>query len=115
MKKFKTVFNKFFAVMLAVVMVFGMFAVLLPATATAAEPAVGSIIEFGDYNWRVLDVRDGRALIITENVIQRRQYHHTPEHVTWATSDVRRWLNNDFFITFSATDRARIAETTVVK
>ena len=30
----------------------------------------GDEIKFGGYNRRVLDVRDGKALIITENVIE---------------------------------------------
>jgi predicted amidophosphoribosyltransferase len=27
-------------------------------------PSVGSIIDFGDYDWRVLDVKNGKALLI---------------------------------------------------
>ena len=34
--------------------------------------------------------------------------------VTWESSDVRRWLNDDFLNTFNETDRARIVETTVI-
>lgn len=33
------------------------------------------IIVFGNYNWQVLDVKVGNALIITENIIEQRWYH----------------------------------------
>ena len=84
-----------------------------PAPAPAAA-AVGDIIQFGGYDWRVLDVQSDRAKIITEHVIEHRQYHHTWEAVTWETSDIRRWLNNDFIHRFSESDRARIVETHVI-
>ena len=72
------------------------------------------IIEFGGYDWRVLDVQGNRMLIITDRVIDRRMYHHTFEAVTWETSDIRRYLNIDFFNRFSPQDQARIANTTVI-
>jgi len=78
------------------------------------SPDVGSIIEFGGYDWRVLDVQDGRALIITENVVRTRAFHDTLEDVTWATSDIRQYLNSEFFSNFNAEDNVRIAETGLV-
>jgi len=78
-------------------------------------PEIGEIIQFGGYDWRVLDVdRRGRALIITENVVGQRSYHDSWEAVTWETSDIRRYLNEEFYNSFSASDRARIRQTTVV-
>ena len=78
------------------------------------SPDVGSLMEFGGYNWHVLDVRDGRALIITENIVRARAYHNAPEDVTWATSDMRRYLNSEFYESFREADRARIAETVII-
>ncbi|MCL2634456.1 MAG: hypothetical protein FWD34_08100, partial [Oscillospiraceae bacterium] len=43
------------------------------------EPAtvnVGDIIQLGGYDWRVLDVQDGRAFIITDRIIDNRAYHN---------------------------------------
>lgn len=77
-------------------------------------PDIGSVIEFGGYNWRVLDVQDDRVLIITENVIRTRAYHDIEEDVTWATSNIRQYLNDDFYDSFSRADSARIAETSLV-
>jgi len=41
------------------------------------------IIIFGNYKWRVLDIKDDRALIITENIIELRWYHNDFVHTTW--------------------------------
>ena len=78
---------------------------------------VGDIIPFGGYDWRVLDVQANRAFIITENVIEQRAYHGNFddwEGITWEHSTLRSYLNNQFFNSFNAADRARIAETRIV-
>ena len=75
---------------------------------------VGDIIPFGDFDWRVLDVQGNQALIITDRVITHRFYHHTLEAVTWETSEIRQWLNGDFFASFCPAYQARIAETYVI-
>ena len=76
--------------------------------------AVGDIIQFGNYDWRVLEVQGNQALIITDRVIDFRMYHHTYVAVTWETSEIRQWLNGGFFASFSPQDQARIAQTYVV-
>jgi len=80
----------------------------------AEAPDIGSTIDFGGYDWRVLYVQGDRALIITENVIRTRAFHDTAEDVTWATSDIRQFLNGEFYGNFNASDRERISETTLV-
>ena len=86
-----------------------------PTPATAPTNAmVGQIIQFGGFDWLVLDVRGNRALVISEYVLFYRRYHHTLESFTWETSDIRRYLNNDFFNRFSSQDQARIALMTVI-
>jgi hypothetical protein len=72
---------------------------------------VGDLVRFGGYNWRVLDVQGGKALIISDRVVLSRQYHIAYEDVTWVDCTLRTWLNDDFYNSFSATDKARIAET----
>ena len=59
-------------------------------------------------------MQGGRALIITDRLIDTRRYHHTMEAVTWETSEIRRWLNGEFIARFSPSDQARIAQTYVV-
>jgi len=73
----------------------------------------GDIIKFGGQNWRVLDIQDDHALIITENVkiIGRGHYHHTLLGITWVNSSMRIYLNNEYLNNFSAEERSRIRET----
>jgi hypothetical protein len=70
----------------------------------------GGKIQFGGYDWFALDKQDGRTLIITEKVIEKRPYHHEETEVTWETCDMRKYLNGDFYDSFSEADRARILE-----
>ena len=84
-----------------------------PAIALA-NVSVGDVIEFCNYDWRVLDVQGNQALIITDRVIDHRWYHHTFEAVTWETSEIRQWLNGEFFASFSPANQARIVETYVI-
>ena len=76
--------------------------------------AVDNIIKFGSYYWRVLDVQDGNALILSEKVIEARQYHLQNAAVTWSECSLRKYLNTKFFETFSIKDKERILDTTVV-
>lgn len=72
----------------------------------------GGKIRFGPYDWYVLDKRDGRTLIITEKVIEFRPYHHEECEITWETCDMRKYLNGEFYASFSEADRVRIIEVT---
>ena len=83
-----------------------------PEPEDVQEPiSVGDIIEFGDFEWLVLDVRDNQALIITKHVITRRAYHGGNAPTSWNSSDIRWWLNNNFFQRFDPADQALINET----
>jgi len=73
---------------------------------------IGSILSFGNYNWRVLDTQNKTALIITEQVIERRSYHDINEDTTWAKCNLRKYLNGDFFNRFNATDKSKIVPVT---
>jgi|GEM_PF-579914 len=79
----------------------------LAVTVTAAE-----IIKFGGYDWRVLDVQDGKALIISDKLLERRPYRYYDENITWADSEIRAYLNGEFYNSFSTADRARIVQIT---
>jgi hypothetical protein len=77
-----------------------------------AAPAIGSTLKFGRYDWRVLDVQGGKALIITKDVTRvNMPYNKTFAEVTWETCTLRKWLNEDFPRTFSGQEQARIALT----
>lgn len=68
----------------------------------------GDRISFGCYDWRVLDMQNNTALIITECIIEQRSYHNAYKDITWADCSLRKYLNDEFYNTFGANDRARI-------
>ena len=87
---------------------------------------VGSYINFGVYEqdnntsngkeeveWLVLEVKDGKALVISKYALDSKQYN--PSYpVTWETCTLRTWLNNDFInAVFSADEKAMIPTVTV--
>lgn len=85
------------------------------ANKVSDDERIGSIIEFGDKKWRVLNVSDGKMLIISEYILERRAY--TPagrgENV-WHNSAIRMYLNNRFLNSFTEEERSRIVATRVL-
>ncbi|MCL2018789.1 MAG: DUF5050 domain-containing protein [Oscillospiraceae bacterium] len=75
---------------------------------------IGDVIPFGGYDWRVLDVQDGRTLVISEYVLEARPYHEPGGDITWEDSTIRAYLNGEFLSSFSQADQARIIETTLI-
>jgi hypothetical protein len=53
------------------------------------------MIQFGGYDWRVLEVKDGKALILSDKILDRRSYHKSSG--TWETSEIRQYLNGQFY------------------
>ena len=88
---------------------------------------VGDTITFGSYEqdndltngkeaieWRVLAVEDGKALLLSKYGLDCQPYNASYTDVTWETCPLRKWLNSTFYgAAFSASDKARIAATTV--
>lgn len=88
---------------------------------------VGSHINFGAYEqdnntsngkedveWLVLEIKDGKGLVISKYALDCKQYNTSYTDVTWETSTLRKWLNNDFLNSaFSANEKAMIPTVTV--
>ena len=68
----------------------------------------GDKISFGSYEWRVLEVKNNTALIITEYIIEQRAYHNAYKDITWADCSLRKYLNSEFYDRFSAAEKLRI-------
>ena len=68
----------------------------------------GDKIVFGEYEWRVLDIKNNAALIITEYIIESRPYHEAAQDITWADCSLRKYLNGEFYDSFSGADKSRI-------
>jgi ankyrin repeat protein len=74
-----------------------------PALNNSKEPiTIGATIAFGNYKWRILDVQGGRALILTEDIIEKRRYNEKDEFVTWKTCTLRKYLNGEFLQKFTS-------------
>ncbi len=71
---------------------------------------VGDKISFGSYDWRVLDIINDRALVITEYIIEQRSYHNAYIDITWAECSLREYLNGEFYDKFSSVDKSRIIQ-----
>ena len=94
-----------------------------------ADPVnVGQIVTFGRYEqdnntgngkesieWLVLDVRDGKALLISRYALDCRPYDKSNTSATWETCSLRSWLNGTFLKSaFSAKDQQAILSTEVL-
>ncbi len=67
-----------------------------------------------DIEWLVLEVKDGKALVISEYALDCKQYNTSFTDVTWETCTLREWLNNDFInAAFSADEMTMIPTVTV--
>ena len=86
--------------------------------------SVGNHFSFGNYKqganaeiqpieWRVLDVREGKALVISERLLEYVPYHETDANVTWKTCTLRKWMNGEFLKeAFTADEQKKIAAVT---
>lgn len=83
---------------------------------------VGQLVSFGRYEqdnnpnngaeeiqWRVLEVDEESALLISEIVLAMRPYHTPVQPVNWDMSSLRSWLNKEFYeAAFTASERKSI-------
>ena len=83
--------------------------------------SVGDIIKFGGYEWRVLDLRGVRALVVSERILFKMPYQKAEDGhefvtmpITWEQCELRQYLNEEFYnVTFSEEEKKLIAETTL--
>ena len=96
----------------------------LTAAAAPGSPSAGDVVTFGRYprgsgaaepiEWTVLDVRDGKALLISRELLAARWYHSEYDPVTWEQSSLRAWLNDAFLNNaFTKEERGAIVLTDV--
>ena len=74
---------------------------------------IGSVIQFGGYDWRVLDIQDDKALLLSDKILGSESYH-SYTHITWENSNIRKYLNNKFLSELSQSDVSRIATSDIV-
>ena len=103
----------------------------LACAARAEEPpedffrVPGSVVTFGRYEqdgneadgpegieWIVLEVREGKSLLLSLYGLDNRPYNTADKKITWKDCSLRKWLNSDFLQTaFTPEEQARLPET----
>ena len=90
------------------------------------EYKVGETIEFGNYpqdkdgtekpiEWIVMKNEGNQVLLLSKYVLDAKSYNEGWEDVTWETSDIRQWLNTEFYTTaFNKAEKAKI-QTSLIK
>jgi hypothetical protein len=76
-------------------------------------PEIGGTVKFGGYDWRVLAVENGKALLLSENILEQRAFHPCYAGVTWEISKLREYLNGDFLNNFDPVSKEKIIETQI--
>ena len=105
-----------------------LLAVLLAfAVSAAAEPVMaGGCVRFGacpqtagggdstPIEWLVLEVEEGRALLLSRYGLDAAAFHEPYGLASWETSSLRAWLNGTFYENaFSEAEKGAILETEV--
>ena len=89
--------------------------------------SVGDIVTFGSYEqdnsktngkepieWIVLELRDGKALLISKQALDWQQYNISQQDITWQWCSLRLWLNGSFIKeAFSDEEQAKIQTVTI--
>ena len=87
---------------------------------------IGETIEFGNYpqdkdgtekpiGWIVMKKEGNQVLLLSKYVLDAKSYNEGWGDVTWETSDIRQWLNNEFYTTaFNKSEKVKI-QTSLIK
>lgn len=61
--------------------------------------------------WLVLDEQDGYTLLMTKDIVDSKGWVNNGRNdITWAQTDLRQWLNNDFYnAAFSPSEQSQMA------
>ncbi len=95
--------------------------------APLTDVEVGSYVFFGSYEqdndlsngpepieWRILDVEDGRMLLLSRYALDCQPFNENGNTNYWENSSLRNWLNDDFYTTAFSSDEQSIIQTTSI-
>ncbi len=93
-----------------------------------SNPQVGSHVMFGSYEqdndlsngsepieWMILDVEDGRMLLLSMYALDCQPFDDNRDTVRWNNCSLRGWLNDDFYNNAFITDEQSIIQTTSIR
>ena len=110
----KGVYSKFDYQPVGELMVFSEAVVLYPLWRPAKINVTDTeVIRFGRYQWQVLDCNGKDMLLLSQEVLDLREYNDRFENTTWASSTIRAYLNSNFFYSFTSKEQGAIYETSV--
>ncbi len=98
----------------------------VPSGESVPPEEPGGVYYFGNYEqnnntadgaepieWLVLDVQDGKALLLSKKILDAKSYTDMRTGKTWEMSELRRWLNIQFYGTaFTQDERKKISKVT---
>ena len=98
-----------------------------PAGGSDEFGTIGATVLFGRYEqdndfsngsekieWIVLDVQDGKSLLLSKYLLDSKPYNDRIGEITWAECSLREWLNHEFMDSaFTGRDQERILPTRV--
>lgn len=71
--------------------------------------------EYEDIEWFLLGKENGFALLLSKNIIDIKKYNETNKEISWENSDIRKWLNTEFYENaFNDYEKEKIANTPIV-
>ena len=95
---------------------------------SAESVNIGDYITFGSYEqdnnlengpeaieWSVIDKQENKVLLISRYALDNKEYTSNPDGATWETSDLRQWLNGEFFGTAFSEEEQSAVQTTLIK
>lgn len=65
-------------------------------------------IEFGGESWDILAIEDDKALLLSSSSVCNLPYNEKNVDITWQTCTLRKYLNEEYYKTFSDEERAMI-------
>ncbi len=87
---------------------------------------INDVVKFGQYwqeslekkspiMWRVLDVKDGKALLLSDIILDVKPFKGHTNSNKWSDSSIRKWLNSSFLEnSFSKMEQKQIVESKIV-
>ena len=116
--------KRYLSVCLALTLV--LISVFTVSGAETGKISIGDYLTFGSYpqkaegtdttpiEWLVLDVRDGKALLLSKYGLEAKPYNEEKVDITWENCTLRAWLNGEFFVkAFNTKESDAILFTTV--
>ena len=78
----------------------------------------GDVLYFGTYNdkpiaWKIMKTESNKMLLLAEKPIAQKPFTDDIKKITWETSSLRSWLNDEFINSFSIEQQNQIISTTI--